>query len=85
MLIVPTQRDDRYAAIKKLCCREIPIPSQVVLSNTISKEDKMRPIIQNIALQMNNKLGGAGWTVDVPLVRKFEDIAKKFLRISNQC
>lgn len=29
--IVPTMRDDRYAAIKKVCCAEIPIPSQVFI------------------------------------------------------
>lgn len=27
--ICPTSRDDRYAAIKKVCCAEMPIPSQV--------------------------------------------------------
>lgn len=29
--ICPTSRDDRYAAIKKVCCAEMPIPSQVKL------------------------------------------------------
>lgn len=29
VLICPTSRDDRYAAIKKICCAEIPVPSQV--------------------------------------------------------
>lgn len=27
--LCPTSRDDRYAAIKKICCAESPIPSQV--------------------------------------------------------
>lgn len=27
----PTNRDDRYAAIKKICCVDHPIPSQVLL------------------------------------------------------
>ncbi len=27
--IFPTSRDDRYSAFKKLCCIEMPIPSQV--------------------------------------------------------
>ena len=27
--IFPTSRDDRYAAFKKLCCIETPVPSQV--------------------------------------------------------
>ena len=25
----PTSRDDRYSAVKKLCCIERPVPSQV--------------------------------------------------------
>lgn len=29
VVICPTSRDDRYAAIKKVCCVESPIPSQV--------------------------------------------------------
>lgn len=29
VLICPTARDDRYAAIKRICCAELPIPSQV--------------------------------------------------------
>lgn len=32
VIICPTSRDDRYAAIKKVCCVEIPIPSQVSFS-----------------------------------------------------
>ena len=31
VVICPTSRDDRYSAIKKLCCVECPIPSQVFL------------------------------------------------------
>lgn len=33
--ICPTSRDDRYAAIKKVCCSEIPVPSQVKLKEII--------------------------------------------------
>ena len=27
--IFPTSRDDRYSAVKKLCCIDSPVPSQV--------------------------------------------------------
>ena len=30
VVIFPTSRDDRYAAVKKLCCVESPVPSQVL-------------------------------------------------------
>lgn len=29
VIICPSSRDDRYAAIKKICCTELPIPTQV--------------------------------------------------------
>lgn len=29
VVVFPTSRDDRYSAVKKLCCIESPIPSQV--------------------------------------------------------
>lgn len=32
VVIFPTSRDDRYAAVKKLCCVESPVPSQVLPS-----------------------------------------------------
>lgn len=35
--IVPSNRDDRYAAIKKICCAELPIPTQVIKSNLLLK------------------------------------------------
>ena len=31
VVIFPTSRDDRYAAVKKLCCVEQPVPSQVLI------------------------------------------------------
>ena len=29
VILFPTARDDRYSAVKKLCCSEMPIASQV--------------------------------------------------------
>lgn len=66
VIICPTSRDDRYAAIKKICCAEMPIPSQVINGRTLSKEDKNRAIVQKIALQMNCKLGGTLWSIKIP-------------------
>eukprot|EP00118_Oscarella_pearsei_P005431 m.25027 g.25027 ORF g.25027 m.25027 type:complete len:833 (+) comp28715_c0_seq2:85-2583(+) len=67
VVIVPTSRDDRYAAIKKLCCIEKPIPSQVILTRTISHPTRIKAVTQKIALQINCKLGGELWSVDIPL------------------
>ncbi|XP_018355281.1 PREDICTED: protein argonaute-3 [Trachymyrmex septentrionalis] len=67
VIIFPTNRTDRYSAIKKLCCVQKAIPSQVILSKTISKSNKLKSITEKIALQINCKLGGALWTLAVPL------------------
>lgn len=67
VIIVPMQREDRYAAIKKLCNSELPIPSQVVCSKTISNEKKVNSVVQKIALQINCKLGGELWGAKIPL------------------
>lgn len=40
---------------------------QVIISKTISKPDKMRSIVQKIALQLNAKLGGELWAVEIPV------------------
>ncbi|XP_056427047.1 piwi-like protein 2 isoform X2 [Hyla sarda] len=65
--IISGTRDDLYGAIKKLCCVQTPVPSQVVNSRTISNPQKMRSIAQKILLQINCKLGGELWGVDIPL------------------
>ncbi|XP_014665207.1 PREDICTED: protein argonaute-3-like, partial [Priapulus caudatus] len=68
VLICPTSRDDRYAAIKKLCCRDMPVPSQVINAKTISMQNKLRSVAQKISLQMMCKMGGELWSLQIPLV-----------------
>ncbi|XP_068130792.1 piwi-like protein 2 [Hyperolius riggenbachi] len=67
LIIVSGSRDDLYGAIKKLCCVQTPVPSQVVNVRTISNPTKLRSIAQKILLQINCKLGGELWGVDIPL------------------
>uniref|UniRef100_A0A336M4G2 Lipid droplet-associated hydrolase n=1 Tax=Culicoides sonorensis TaxID=179676 RepID=A0A336M4G2_CULSO len=66
VLICPTARDDRYAAIKRLCCAELPIPSQVINAKTLANDAKNRSIVQKIMLQMNCKMGGTLWGIRIP-------------------
>ncbi|KAK1892701.1 Piwi-like protein 2 [Dissostichus eleginoides] len=66
--IMVGNRDDLYSAIKKLCCVRSPIPSQAINIRTISQPQKLKSVAQKILLQMNSKLGGELWTVNVPLV-----------------
>uniref|UniRef100_A0A3P8QN72 Piwi-like protein 2 n=1 Tax=Astatotilapia calliptera TaxID=8154 RepID=A0A3P8QN72_ASTCA len=65
--IIFGNRDDLYSAIKKLCCVKNPIPSQAINVRTISQQQKLKSVAQKILLQMNSKLGGELWTVNVPL------------------
>lgn len=87
--ICPTSRDDRYAAIKKICCAELPIPSQVINARTLSNDAKNRAIVQKIALQMNCKLGGTLWSIKIPLknvmicgIDTYHEVAKKSKSVS---
>ncbi|XP_041065710.1 piwi-like protein 2 [Carcharodon carcharias] len=65
--LVTGNRDDLYHAIKKLCCVQSPVSSQVINVRTVSQTARMRSICQKILLQINCKLGGELWGVDIPL------------------
>jgi len=69
MMIFPAQKADRYSAVKKLCCIESPVPSQVVCLKTISNEKRLSAVAQKIALQINCKLGGELWACQTPIKR----------------
>ena len=68
VILFPTARDDRYSAVKKLCCADMPVASQVINSRTLSKPGRVRSVLQKIALQINCKLGGSLWAVKIPMV-----------------
>ncbi|KAM9621905.1 piwi-like protein 2 [Trichechus inunguis] len=65
--IIMGTRDDLYGAIKKLCCVQSPVPSQVINARTIGQPTRLRSVAQKILLQINCKLGGELWGVDIPL------------------
>ena len=67
VIIFPSLRDDRYAAVKRVLCTEIPLPSQVIHSKTLRNDAKNRSIVQKIILQMNCKMGGTLWGINIPL------------------
>ncbi|XP_027763061.1 piwi-like protein 2 [Empidonax traillii] len=66
--ITPRNRDDVYRAIKKLCCVQDPVPSQVINAQSLMGHPaKIRSVVQKVLLQINCKLGGQLWGVDIPL------------------
>lgn len=64
--VVSNNRSDRYAAIKKKCCVDRPVPSQVILQKNLDGRNAMT-IATKVAIQMNCKLGGAPWHIECPL------------------
>ncbi|XP_019476543.1 piwi-like protein 1 isoform X2 [Meleagris gallopavo] len=65
--ILSSTRKDKYDAIKKYLCTDCPIPSQCVIARTLSKPQTTLAIVTKIALQMNCKMGGELWSVEIPL------------------
>uniref|UniRef100_A0A8C3NIF5 Piwi-like protein 2 n=1 Tax=Geospiza parvula TaxID=87175 RepID=A0A8C3NIF5_GEOPR len=68
LCIISGGRDDVYGAIKKLCCVQSPVPSQVINAQSLmGHPGKIRSVVQKVLLQINCKLGGQLWGVDIPL------------------
>lgn len=53
-----------YSEIKRFVITKAPVPSQVVLSTTISKGKNKRSIVNKILVQICAKIGGTPWGVD---------------------
>ncbi|XP_034253131.1 piwi-like protein Siwi [Thrips palmi] len=66
MVIVPNNNGARYAAIKKKCCVDRPVPSQVLLGKNLNDPKRSMSVATKVMIQMNCKLGGAPWSVNIP-------------------
>ena len=64
--LFPTSRDDRYSAVKTLLTAQAAVPSQMINFRTISNATKLKSVTQKIALQINCKMGGELWAVNIP-------------------
>ena len=61
------KQSDHYAAIKKKCCLEKPIPSQCITSTVLGKPKGLMSVATKVAVQMNCKIGGEPWAVKIPM------------------
>lgn len=52
-----------YDDLKKLMLKDLPVPSQVVLANTISRGKNLRSICSKILIQICAKIGGEPWAM----------------------
>uniref|UniRef100_T1IRX1 Uncharacterized protein n=1 Tax=Strigamia maritima TaxID=126957 RepID=T1IRX1_STRMM len=66
VVIVPNNKKDRYDAIKKFCVVDMGIPSQVIVTRSLSKKQTIMSVATKIAIQVNCKLGGQVWRVKNP-------------------
>ncbi|XP_075903162.1 piwi-like protein 1 [Nelusetta ayraudi] len=67
LVVLPSNRKDKYDNIKKYLCVECPVPSQCVLARTISRPQTLMTVATKLALQMSCKMGGELWNVNIPL------------------
>jgi aubergine len=71
LVVVKTNASDRYAAIKRITlCPETnrPVPVQVICDNTMTpKKGSPMSIATKVVIQVNCKLGGIPWIVDLKL------------------
>nr|XP_045002148.1 piwi-like protein 4 isoform X2 [Jaculus jaculus] len=67
MCILPSNQKNYYDSIKKYLSSDCAVPSQCVLTRTLSKQGMMMSVATKIAMQMNCKLGGELWAVEIPL------------------
>jgi hypothetical protein len=67
MVVIPNNKGDHYAVVKKKCCIDKPIPSQVMTATVLNKSKGLMNGATNVALQMICKLGLEPWAVKIPL------------------
>jgi len=66
VVVVPNNKGDVYSVVKKVCCGERGIPSQVVTATVLGKEKIIGSVATKIAIQMATKLGAAPWKLNIP-------------------
>lgn len=65
--ILSSNKKDLYDAIKKITCLERALPCQCIVQRTLNKKQMLMSVATKVAIQMNCKLGGEVWAVEVPL------------------
>ncbi|CAG7816213.1 unnamed protein product [Allacma fusca] len=65
-IVLPNNRIDNYAAVKRACYHDYGIQSQCFLAKNLTNRGLMS-IATKVAIQMNAKLGGEPWGVANPM------------------
>ena len=69
LICLPSNKADRYSAVKQLCSCELGIPAQVVIKRVLNHKN-VYSIATKVAIQMSTKLGGIPWLIQMPM-KKF--------------
>jgi aubergine-like protein len=64
---VPNQGKDRYDNIKKIALCEKSLNTQVLVSKTFVKRERMMSIVTKVAIQIACKMGAEPWRLDIPV------------------
>ncbi|KAK0153788.1 Piwi-like protein 1 [Merluccius polli] len=67
VVVLPSNKKDKYDSVKKYLCVDCPTPSQCVVGRTLSRPQALMTVATKIALQIACKMGGELWSVDIPL------------------
>uniref|UniRef100_A0A336MFC3 CSON014098 protein n=1 Tax=Culicoides sonorensis TaxID=179676 RepID=A0A336MFC3_CULSO len=67
LILVIVSKQQLYSTIKKFCCVQEGILSQIVTKRVITKPKGLRSICTKIGVQINCKLGAIPWMVQIPL------------------
>ncbi|XP_063696838.1 protein aubergine-like [Culicoides brevitarsis] len=71
LIVVPNNNASRYATIKKKCCVDRAIPTQVIVQRTITPKNgnprSLMSVATKVAIQLNTKLGAVPWSIKMPL------------------
>ena len=63
--ITPNNAKDTYDAIKRICCIEYGVPSQVITSSKLKKN--VKSVMTKVTIQLCCKLGGEIWGLKIPV------------------
>ncbi|XP_063905421.1 piwi-like protein Siwi [Zophobas morio] len=66
LTVLPNNSNDRYGAVKKKCYVDRGVPTQMFVARNFTNKGLMS-IATKVAIQMNCKIGGAPWSVMIPL------------------
>ncbi|XP_056274404.1 piwi-like protein 1 [Pseudoliparis swirei] len=67
VVVLASNRKDKYDSVKKFLCVDCPTPSQCVVARTLARQQALMTVATKIALQMACKMGGELWSVEIPL------------------